>query len=86
MNAPADFAKDFTTNPGKVVTCEEAFAYRDGPLFDGFQILASAGSPSDHGISVSTISVPAGRCTKPFVSIARLVAAKIPASRSAIAR
>lgn len=41
LSAPASFGKDFATIRGKIVTCAEAFAYRDGPLFHGFQMLTS---------------------------------------------
>jgi hypothetical protein len=41
LSSGAAISKDFATIRGKVVTCEQAFAYRDGPLFYGFQMLTS---------------------------------------------
>lgn len=35
-------AKNFATIKGQVVTCEQAFAYRDGALFRSFTMLSSA--------------------------------------------
>jgi hypothetical protein len=35
-------AKNFATINGKVVTCDEAFAYRDGTLYRSFAMLSSA--------------------------------------------